>query len=88
MPRITRAMTVPSFAATFIDVIGGREAASRGHVLHDDGRIACNVLAHVPRHQARLGVVAAAGARANDEADLLAGVELRDRLRAGRGGRP
>ena len=61
-------------------VVGGGEAAGRRHVLHDDGGIAGDVPADMARHQPRLGVVAAARRRADDQRDLLAGVELGDRL--------
>ena len=56
--------------------IGAGHAAGGRHVLHDDGRIAGDVLGEMPRRGARLQVVAAADAGADDEGDLLAGVEI------------
>ena len=91
MPRWISAIVVPSFGA----VLNMRLVAAmrrRRHVLHDDRGIAGNVLAEMARGHARLQVVAAADAGADDEGDLLAGVEIllgrgwRDRRRQ-RGGR-
>src|SRR5262249_49020820 len=66
-----------------VDVIGRRETAGSRHVLHDDGRIARDMLAKVARYQTRLPAVAAARAGADDERDLPAGVEFGNRLRRG-----
>ncbi len=46
-----------------------------GMVLHDDGRIAGDVVDDVARERARIEVVAAAHRRAHDQAELLALVE-------------
>ena len=67
-------MWVPSFGAVREHVVGGRDP--RRHVLHDDRGIARDVLAEMPRGHPRLQVVAAADAGADDEGDLLAGVEI------------
>jgi hypothetical protein len=61
-------------------VVGRRDA--RRHVLHDQRRLARDVLAEMARRQPRLQVVAAAHAGAHDEGDLLAGIEV---VRRGRG---
>src|SRR5262249_15541894 len=46
------------------------------HVLHHDRRVAGNVLRKMPRQDAGVGVVAAAGAVADDQVDVLAAVEV------------
>ena len=61
-----------------IDVAGGLVAAGARHVLRHDRRVAGNVAADVPRDLARIGVVAAAGRRADHDGDLLAPVEFLD----------
>ena len=67
--------------------IRGDDAAGRGHVLHDDGGLAGDMVDHVARQQPRADVVIRAGRMANDHADLLAAVEILDGLRGrGRGG--
>ena len=69
-------MVVPSLGALLEHEIGGGHAAGGRHVLHDDGRIAGNVLAEMARRGARLQVVSAADAGADNEGDLLAGIEI------------
>jgi hypothetical protein len=64
-------------------VVGGAEPARRRHVLHHHGRLARDVLAEVARNGAAIGVVAAAGRGGDDQADLLAAVEIRGALRVG-----
>ena len=67
----------------------GRQIAPRPrHVRDDDGRVAGDMIAHVARDEARVGVVAAPRRSADHDIDLLAPVELRHRvLRAGEPGR-
>ena len=68
-----------------VEVVRGLERARARHVLHHDGRIAGDVLADMAGENAGIGVVAAAGAVADDQVDGLAAVEVGDRvLRAGR----
>src|SRR5262249_4766306 len=43
-----------------IDVVAGADAAAANHVLHDNSRIARQILAHVARDQAAILIVAAA----------------------------
>ena len=62
------------------------EPARAHHVLHDESRIAGNVLAHVPDQHARIDVVGGARRRIDDHRELPALVELLGRLRV-RGGR-
>ena len=69
----------------FVDVIGGDQTAGAGHVFDDEGRIAGNMLAQVARDGARVGVVAAAGGAADDDADRFAFVEWFLREGASRG---
>ena len=61
-----------------IDVARGAVRSGAAHVLHHDRRIAGHRGAEMPRQQPRIGVVAAAGRRADDHRDLLALVELFD----------
>ena len=60
-----------------VDLIGGDEAAGGRHVLHDDGRMAGDEAAEMPRRQSCQQVVAAADPRAGNEGDLFAGIERR-----------
>ena len=69
-------MVVPSLGALAEHEIGGGDAAGRRHVLHHDGRIAGNMLAEMARRRARLQIVSAADAGADDEGDLLAGIKI------------
>ena len=61
------------------DVLRGLGAARARHVLDHDVRLAGNVAAEMARHRARVDVVAAAGRRADDQVDGLAGVARRRR---------
>ena len=71
-----------------VDVVGRPYAAATEHVLHHDGRIARQILAHVMREQPAVGVVSAADRGAGDQIQvLLAAKELLGRLRM-RGDRP
>ena len=58
-----------------IEVAHGREAAGARHVLHDDVRLAGDVVADVAAERAGVEVVAAARREADDNRDRLAGVE-------------
>ena len=69
-------MTVPSFGSGAEDVIGRDQPTAAGHVDDDDGWRAGNVAADVACDETRGRVEAAAGARADDDADGLAAVEL------------
>jgi hypothetical protein len=68
-----------------VEVIGGAQTSGAGHVLHDDAGIAGNVPAHVARQEPRIHIVAAARPIADDESDLLALVEIGDRISGRRG---
>ena len=46
------------------------------HVAHDDRRLARDVLAHMPRHEAGVGVQPAAGSRTDDQRYRFAGVKV------------
>ena len=61
-----------------VEKIGRDQRAGARHVLDDEVRIAGNILAHVARDDPRPGVVVARR-RADDDADLLAAVEVRNR---------
>src|SRR5207253_11452373 len=50
------------------------------HVLHDDGRISGDMLAEVSRQQTCAHVVIVAHRMADDQADLLAAIEVRRAL--------
>ena len=67
-------------------VVGGDDAAAAGHVHHDHRRIAGDVLAHEAGDQPRIGVVVGGRHGAHDDADLLAAVEIGDRVGRGRAG--
>jgi hypothetical protein len=67
-----------------IDEIGGANAAGSFHVLNDDARIAGHVLAQIATEGARIEIVAAASAEADDDLDRLALVEIGDALRSHR----
>src|SRR6266511_2195652 len=56
--------------------VRGLEPARARHVLDDDARIAGDVIFEYLYDQPRRGVVGAAGGGADDEADLLALVEV------------
>jgi hypothetical protein len=63
----------------------GRQHVAGGarHVADDDGGVARKVLAQVPRNQARIEIVAAAGRRTDHDGDGFALVELRHRVLPG-----
>ena len=63
-----------------VDMVAGRDAPGRRHVLHDDTGTARNMLAEMARGEPRLEVIAAANAGSDNESHRLAGVEI---LRAG-----
>ena len=56
--------------------IGRHPAAGAGHVVDDDRRVARYVAAHVTGDDARVGIEAAAGGKANDDADGFAAIEI------------
>jgi hypothetical protein len=62
-------------------MIGRRETAGAGHVLHDDLGMARQVLAHAGRDQPRIEVVAGAGRIADHDGERLRLEELLERLR-------
>ena len=62
-------------------IIHGNQAAGAWHVLHHDRRIAGNMSADIAADRSGEGVVAAAGAAADDECNGFAFVELVDRRR-------
>ena len=49
-----------------------------GHVLDDDGWMAGDEIAQMPRQQARVEVIAAARAIADNDLNLLAAIEIGD----------
>ncbi len=62
--------------------VDGAQTAGARHVLHDHVWIAGNVPAEMSGEQPSIDVIAAAGAVADDQLDLLALVELGDRIGA------
>ena len=58
-----------------VEEIGGTDAAAARHIVDEDIGIARQVLAHIAREQARIGVVAAARRAAGDEVHFLAAAE-------------
>src|SRR4051812_49481573 len=71
-----------------VDLIGGDEAACGRQVLHDDGRMAGDEAAEMPRRQSCQQVVAAADPRAGNEGDLFASIERRGGRAPGRRDHP
>ena len=63
-----------------VRVVGGDQARGAGHVLHDDGRLARNVLREMAGEQPRVGIEAAARRVADDDPHRLACVGLAGRL--------
>jgi hypothetical protein len=64
-------------------IIGGHQAAGAGHVFHDGGRISWNMFADVAGDRARVRVIAAASALADDKTDGFVLVKIlgdRDRV--------
>ena len=57
---------------SFVNMIGGDQAAGAGHVLDDDARVAGNVFTHMTRDRARVGVETPARGKADDDFDRLA----------------
>jgi hypothetical protein len=55
-----------------VEVIHHDDAARPGHVIHDDGRVAGDVLAHVTADDASVGVEAAPRGKPDDETYRLA----------------
>ena len=76
-PFCTVRISVPSFGRAIVEIVGGGKPAGAGHVLRDDGGMARDVPADMTRHEPAVGVVAAAGGGADQQRDLLAGVEVR-----------
>ena len=58
--------------------VGGIDAAGARHVARHERRIAGNETAHVARQKPRAEIVVVAGRGADDQADLLALVEIGD----------
>ena len=56
----------------FVNVIGCDHHAGTGHIIDDDGRFTGNVLGHLPRDHARVGIKTAARRAADDDAHGLA----------------
>ena len=73
-------ITVPSCARDVVEIVGGDDAAGARHVLVDEGRIAGQELGHLRRDQAREHVVVGGRRGRDDDPDLLAAIELLDRL--------
>src|SRR5262249_27631410 len=67
--------------------VGGAQAAGAGHVLRNDRRIARDVPAQMARDHARISIVAATGAIADDEGDVPAAEEFAERMALGARGR-
>src|SRR5262245_15461141 len=67
------------------DIVGGDEPARARHVLHDEVRTAGEVAPHVAGERLRIEARAAAGREAHHDGDLLAAVEVRDRVLRGAG---
>ena len=60
----------------FENVIRRNHASGARHVFDDDRRVAWNMFAHVAADRAGIGIVAAAGGKADDQADGFAIVEV------------
>jgi hypothetical protein len=58
-----------------VEVIGRPDAAAAEHVLHHDGRVARQILAHMTRKQPAIGVISAASRRAGDQIQVLLAAE-------------
>ena len=75
----------PVTGRDFRDIIRCDNAAAAGHVDREYTRVARNVAPDVARQQPRIGIVAtAARARADDELDRLALIEITDGIGAGK----
>src|SRR5262249_10236448 len=74
-----------------VEVVDRLEAAGARHVLRDELGVAGDMAAHMARERARIEVVAAAGAEADEERNRLAGIEVgfgrRRRYRQSKAGR-
>jgi hypothetical protein len=66
-------------------VVGEQEPAGARHVLHDEARAARNVASHVAGERLGVEARAAAGGEADQDRDLLAAVEVGDRVLRGAG---
>jgi hypothetical protein len=64
-----------------VEKIRRRDTGSRGHVLHDDRRLAGNVFGEIACEEARGEIVIVAGGMPDDHPDLLVAVEFQRRLR-------
>ena len=71
-----------------VDIFFDLEPAGAGHVLHDDRRLAGNMVGEMANQQPRIDVVGRARARKDDHAELAALVELLRRLSANSASRP
>ncbi len=63
-----------------IDMIGGDEAGSAGHVFDDDRRAAWNMFAEMARDQTGIGIKAAARGKADDNSNRFAFIIRRGRV--------
>src|SRR5262249_20847592 len=61
-----------------VNKIGGTQPAGARHVLHYQAGVAGNVLPEVPRQQARIDIVSAAGGKPDDDPDELSPVKIGD----------
>ena len=66
-------------------VVGGDDAATAGHVDDDQRRVTGDMLAHVTGDEPRILVIVGARRGPHDDADLLAAIEVRDRIGSRRG---
>jgi hypothetical protein len=55
-----------------IDMVGCNQTSGSGHVLHDDGRVAGDVFAHVAGNGAGIGIKTSSGGEADHDAHGLA----------------
>ena len=85
MPRLKMPMVGAVLRRDVVEIIGELERARARHVLHHDRRIARDMPAEMAGEDAGVGVIAAAGAIADDQVEVLAAIEVGDRvLRASR----
>src|SRR3954464_8152791 len=66
----------PILRSDVVEIIGSNHTAATRHIAWDDRRIAGKVLAEMPREEASVSVIGAAGTDRNDDGDSLAAVEV------------